>query len=82
MVNHGMILVMAADTSPGVTLTDVLERYGQHWHIEAAEFCYVAVRRPTPTRQEIVTGRNPAQLALKLAAGSGGSAAHMPGSEP
>ncbi len=52
MVNHGMILVMAADTSPGVTLTDVLERYGQHWHIEAAEFCYVAVRRPTPTRQE------------------------------
>lgn len=53
MVNHGMILVMAADTSPGMTLTDVLERYGQHWHIEAAEFCYVAVRRPTPTRQEM-----------------------------
>jgi hypothetical protein len=45
---------MAADSSPGMTLTDVLERYGQHWQIEAAEFCYVAVRRPTPTRQEIV----------------------------
>lgn len=82
MVNHGMILVMAADSSPGMTLTDVLERYGQHWQIEAAEFCYVAVRCPTPTRQEIVTGRNPAQLALKLAAECNGPAADMPSGEP
>jgi hypothetical protein len=82
MVNHGMILVMAADSSPGMTLADVLERYGQHWQIEAAEFCYVAVRRPTPTRQEIVTGRNPAQLALKLAAECDGPAADMPSGEP
>lgn len=74
MVNHDMILIMAADPTTGVTLADVLERYGEHWQIEAAEFCYVAVRRPTPTRQEIVTGRNPAQLAMKLAAEAGGEA--------
>jgi hypothetical protein len=82
MVNHDMILTMAADSSLGMTLSDVLERYGQQWQIEAAEFCYVAVRRPTPTRQEIVTGRNPAQLALKLAAESRDSAVGMPGGEP
>ena len=63
---------MAADPTTGVTLADVLERYGGLWQIEAAEFCYVAVRRPTPTRQEVVTGRNPAQLAMKLAAEAGG----------
>ena len=82
MVNHDTILAMAADLSPGMTLADVLERYGQHWQIEAAEFCYVAVRHPTPSRQEIVTGRNPAQLALKLAAESRDSAADLPGGEP
>lgn len=82
MVHHAMILAMAADPSPGMTLSDVLERYGQQWQIEAGEFCYVAVRRPTPTRQEIVTGRNPAQLALKLAAESRDPAADMPGGEP
>jgi hypothetical protein len=50
------------------TLPDVLSEYGERWQIEAAEFCYVAVRRPTPTRQEIVTGRDPGELAAKLAA--------------
>jgi hypothetical protein len=82
MVNHGMITAMAADSGPAITLTDVLERYGQCWRIEVAEFCYVAVRRPTPTRQEIVIGRNPAELAVKLAAESNGSAADMSGGEP
>lgn len=50
------------------TLADVISEYGGRWQIEAAEFCYVAVRRPTPTVQEVVTGRDPAQLAAKLAA--------------
>jgi hypothetical protein len=50
------------------SLADVIKKYGERWQIEAAEFCYVAVRRPTPTVQEVVTGRDPAQLAAKLAA--------------
>ncbi|MGH3280999.1 MAG: hypothetical protein ACRDNW_17960 [Trebonia sp.] len=53
---------------PVLTLADVLREYGGRWQIEAAEFCYVAVRRPSPTVQEVVTGRDPAQLAAKLAA--------------
>lgn len=49
-------------------LSDVLRKYGGRWQIEAAEFCYVAVRRPTLTRQEIVTGRDLGELVAKLAA--------------
>jgi hypothetical protein len=62
------------DDNPGLvpvsipTLADVLSQYGDHWQIAPAEFCFVAVRRPTPNTQEIVTGRDPAELARKLAA--------------
>jgi hypothetical protein len=65
---------MSMPLNPGLppvfvpSLADVINKYGERWQIEAAEFCYVAVRRPTPTIQEIVTGRDPAQLAAKLAA--------------
>lgn len=62
------------DVDPGlapdseIALSDVLREYGGRWQIEAAEFCYVAVRRPTPTRQEIVTGRDLGELVAKVAA--------------
>ncbi len=61
-VDPGLVPVSAA------ALSDVLGEYGERWQIEAAEFCYVAVRRPTATRQEIVTGRDLDELAAKLAA--------------
>lgn len=55
-------------TSTVVTIGDVLARYGDEWDIETADFCLIAVRRPTPTAQEIVTGRDASELATKLAA--------------
>jgi hypothetical protein len=63
-MNVGSGLAPASATA----LSDVLHEYGGRWQIEAAEFCYVAVRRPTPTMQEIVTGRDLGELARKLAA--------------
>lgn len=51
-----------------VTIGDVLARYGHEWQIETSDFCLAAVWRPTPTAQEIVTGRNASELAIKLAA--------------
>jgi hypothetical protein len=51
----------------------VLREYSGRWQIEAGEFCYIAVRRPTPTRQEIVTGRDLGELTRKLATEEGAS---------
>lgn len=61
---------MVDDSVPkaAVTIGDVLARYGHEWQIETSDFCLVAVRRPTPTAQEILTGRNVGELATKLAA--------------
>ena len=56
------------DTPQPPALTDVVEQFGDRWQIHAAEFCFVAVRRPTPTCQEIVPATDPARLAVKLAA--------------
>jgi hypothetical protein len=47
-------------------LADALAEFGGEYQIEAAEFCYVAVRRPTATRQEVITGRTPRELLAKL----------------
>lgn len=55
-------------TKTAVTIGDVLARYGDEWQIETSDFCLIAVRRPTPTAQEIVTGRDAGELAAKLAA--------------
>jgi hypothetical protein len=51
-----------------VTIGDVLARYGDEWQIETNDLGLIAVRRPTPTAQEIVTGRDASELATKLAA--------------
>jgi hypothetical protein len=59
---------------PETALADALEEFGASHQIEAAEFCYVAVRRPTATRQEVTTGRTPEELLAKLRAERDGTA--------
>jgi hypothetical protein len=49
-----------------LTLADLTAAYGGQWQIQTAEFCYIAIRRPTPTSQEILTARTPEQLAAKI----------------
>jgi hypothetical protein len=39
---------MTGETAP-LTIGAVLEEFGQVWQVHAAEFAYVAVRRPTAT---------------------------------
>jgi hypothetical protein len=53
-----------------LTLADLIAVYGGQWQIQTAEFCYIAVRRPTPTAQEILTAPTPEQLAAKIDAES------------
>jgi hypothetical protein len=49
-----------------LTLADFTAAYGGQWQIQTAEFCYIAIRRPTPTAQEILTAPTPEQLAAKI----------------
>jgi hypothetical protein len=58
---------MTSETAP-LTLGDVLAEFGAIWQVHAAQFCYVAVRRPTATSQEIVVGQSLDQLVEKLRA--------------
>jgi hypothetical protein len=58
---------MTGETAP-LTIGTVLEEFGQVWQVHAAEFAYVAVRRPTATSQEIVVGQTLDQLVEKLRA--------------
>ena len=72
-------------TQAVLTIGDVLAQYGDEWQIEKGDFCLIAVRRPTPITQEIVTGRDARELATKLAAEgptSGGSWAPGQGAGP
>lgn len=56
----------------GPTMAEILEKYGAAWQIEIAEpASFVAVRRPTPTAQEVLVGHSLAELDRKLAAESG-----------
>ena len=53
-------------------MTEILARYGATWQIEMAEpASFVAIRRPTPTCQEILVAHSVAELERKLAAESG-----------
>lgn len=53
-------------------MAEILEKYGAAWQIEIAEpASFVAVRRPTPTAQEVLVGHSLAELDRKLAAESG-----------
>jgi hypothetical protein len=57
---------LPARPEPGIA--DVLTEFGETHQIEFAEFCVVAVRRPTPSQQEVTTGRNLTELLAKLRA--------------
>lgn len=61
---------MTGETAP-LTIGTVLEEFGQVWQVYAAEFAYMAVRRPTATSQEIVVGQTLDQLVEKLRAEAG-----------
>lgn len=50
------------------SLADVMAEFGETHEIEMMPNCVVAVRRPTPTVQEITTGRTAEQLLAKLRA--------------
>ena len=60
----------AAGATPTVSFADVLEEFSEAWQIESAYSCLVAVRRPTPTSQEIVVGQTLDMLVEKLRAES------------
>jgi hypothetical protein len=47
-------------------LNAVMAEFGQDYQIEMTPDCIVAVKRPTPTVQEITTGRTPEELLAKL----------------
>jgi hypothetical protein len=52
----------------GPTMAEILEKYGAAWQIETAEpASFIAVRRPTPTAQDILVGHSLAELERKLA---------------
>jgi hypothetical protein len=56
----------------GPTMAEILDQYGADWQIEIAEpASFLAVRRPTPTAQDVVVAHSLAQLDRKLAAESG-----------
>ena len=53
-------------------MAEILEKYGAAWQIEIAELAsFIAVRRPTPTAQDVLVGHSLAELDRKLAAESG-----------
>jgi hypothetical protein len=58
---------MTGETAP-LTLAAALEEFGATWQVHEAQFCYVAVRRPTATSQEIMVGQTLDQLVEKLRA--------------
>ena len=54
------------------TMAEILEKYGAVWQIEIAEpASFIAIRRPTPTAQDILVAHSLAELDRKLAAESG-----------
>jgi hypothetical protein len=53
------------------SMAELLTKYGDRWQIEIAEpASFIAIRRPTPTAQEILTGHSLYELARKLEAES------------
>jgi hypothetical protein len=62
----------AAASSPALpTMAEILAKYGATWQIEIAEpASFVAIRRPTPTSQELLVAHSVAELDRKLAAES------------
>jgi hypothetical protein len=53
---------------PGPTLAEIIDRYSPTWEIAVTEpAILMAIRRPTPTAQEIVIAHSLAELDRKLA---------------
>jgi hypothetical protein len=50
------------------TFAQLLSEFGEQYQIETTAECVVAVRRPTPTAQEITTGRSAEEVLGKLRA--------------
>jgi hypothetical protein len=69
---------------PGPTLAEIIARYGPTWEIAVTEpAILMAIRRPTPTAQEIVIAHSLAELDRKLAAESApGKARQVASAEP
>lgn len=62
----------APSAMTGPAMTEILAIYGATWQIEIAEpASFIAIRRPTPTAQEILVAHSLAELDRKLAAESG-----------
>ena len=57
---------------PGPSLAQIIARYGTTWEIALVEpASLIAIRRPTPTAQDILVAHSLAELDRKLAAESG-----------
>ena len=57
---------------PGPTLAQIIARYGTTWEIAVAQpASLIAIRRPTPTAQDVLVAHSLAELDRKLAAESG-----------
>jgi hypothetical protein len=59
---------MSSPPTAGNALGTVLEEFGASHQIEVTGSCVIAVRRPTPTVQEITAGGTPEELLTKLRA--------------
>jgi hypothetical protein len=57
---------------PGPSVAQIIARYGTTWEIAVVEpASLIAIRRPTPTAQEVVVAHSLGELDRKLAAESG-----------
>jgi len=57
---------------PGPSLAEIITKYGATWEIAVAEpASLIAIRRPTPTAQDVLVAHSLAELDRKLAAESG-----------
>ena len=57
---------------PGPSLAQIIARYGTTWEIAVGEpASLIAIRRPTPTAQDVLVAHSLAELDRKLAAESG-----------
>jgi hypothetical protein len=55
--------------SPGPALTELRDRFGAEWQIGIVEpASFIAIRRPTPTAQDILVAHSLAELEQKLIA--------------
>ena len=59
-----------------VSIAAALAEFGCSHQIEQAEHCIVAIKRPTPSAQEITTGRTVTELLAKLRAEQDGQGRH------